>query len=87
MEFIVKLAKSKWFKRKVLMYSFFATLFIIFIVFMRGVFNNALDQVTIFSLVKGLAVIIPISILIGINLAYKRLKEFSEKHSKNNSVG
>ena len=84
MEFIIKLAKSKWFKRKVLNYSFFVGLFILFIVFMRGLFNNALDQVTFYSLLKGLVFLVPISVLIGINLAYKRLKEFSDKHSKNN---
>ena len=78
---MIKLAKSKWFRRKVFYYSFFAFLFMCFVVFLRGFTSDVLDQVTIYKIIKGVSIAIPISLLIGMNLAYKRLKEFGAKHA------
>ena len=78
---MIKLAKSKWYRKKVFYYSFFAFLFMCLIVFLRGFTSDVLDQASIYKIIKGVSIAIPISLLIGINLAYKRLKEFSAKHT------
>lgn len=78
-----KFISNRWVLKKIMRYSIAAFLFMGVIVFLRGLNQGALDEVSIASVLLGAAIAIPISLLIGVNLAYKRLKEFGSKHRSN----